>query len=66
MVSEMVAMAVCGVGVLESVTVTPKVNVPAVAGGALVLYTWPGGTFPTVVVDMEKPVGSVPLVTATV
>jgi hypothetical protein len=37
--SEIVALPVSGVGLEESVTVTPNVNVPAVAGA--LLWIWP-------------------------
>ena len=65
MVSEMVALAVSGVGVVESVTTTPKVNVPAALGA--VLNTWPGAALPTAAEFKVKPVGkALPAATANV
>jgi CBS domain-containing protein len=63
-VSEIVALPVSGVGLLESITVTPNVNVPDVLGA--MLETWPAtALLPVVAVGSSvKPVGRVPLVTA--
>src|SRR5208282_366280 len=59
-VSEIVAVAMAP---KLSVTVTPNMNVFAVAGNP---NTWPAETFPEPVVVIVKPVGSAPLVTANV
>ena len=67
MVSEIVALPVSGVGVVESITVTPNVNVPAVWG--TLLETWPATALvPVVAVGSSvKPVGrELPFATANV
>ena len=57
MVSEMVALAVSGVGVVESVTTTPKVKLPAALGA--LLSTCPGAALPTAEGFKVNPAGRV-------